>query len=203
MEKFMKYLGGRVFEKPDRLFYDKDIIQKAIDLTFKDVKYHFNNISINELVKRITTNQNELVIFLYRLGNTIYNIDHSSRSLNAIHFLMKEICSCEIYYSNQIDEGFYVVHGIGTVIGSRNKIGKGFKIYQNCTIGHRNKSAKGNVIKDDVVCYAGAKILGENEIGSNTIIGANTVITKNVPSNMIAYGNPLIIKEKTTKTNIV
>jgi serine O-acetyltransferase len=203
MDNFIKYLGYRSFVKPDKLFYNADVFQKALLLTLKDVNYHDDTILMPALIERITTNQNELIIFLYRFGNTIYNRDSSSISLKVIHFLMKDLCACEIYYSNQIDEGFYVVHGEGTVIGSRNKIGKGFKIYQNCTIGHRNKNGKGNTIKDDVTCYAGVKILGENEIGSNTVIGANTVITKNIPENMVAYGNPLIIKKKNLATNIV
>ncbi|MEO6902168.1 MAG: serine acetyltransferase [Bacteroidia bacterium] len=203
MEEFIKYLGARSFVKPDKLFYNTEISQNALHLTLKDVNYHDDTILVHELIERITTNQNELIIFLYRFGNTIYNIDSSSISLKVIHFLMKDLCACEIYYSNQIGEGFYVVHGEGTVIGSRNKIGKGFKVYQNCTIGHRNKNGSGNIIKDDIVCYAGVKILGENEIGSNTVIGANTVITKNIPENSVVYGNPLIIKNKKSTTNIV
>ena len=195
MEEFIKYLGNRVFIKPDKLFYNDEIYQKALLLTLLDVKYHYSSITQDVLIERIVNNQNELIIFLYRFGSTIFNIDSSSKSLNTIHFLMKDLCSCEIYYSNQIDEGFYIVHGEGTVIGSRNRIGKGFKIYQNCTIGHRTKNASGNIIEDNVTCYAGVKILGENKIGSNNIIGANTVITKNIPSNKVVYGNPLIMKE--------
>ncbi|EAZ82000.1 serine acetyltransferase [Algoriphagus machipongonensis] len=203
MEEFIQYLGNRVFVKPDLLFYEPEIIHEALELTLKDVNYHFDHVSMEDLVKRIINNQNELAIFLYRFGSTIHSIDSSSKSLNAIHFLMKDLCSCEIYYSNQIGEGFYIVHGTGTVIGSRNKIGKGFKIYQNCTIGHRNETAKGNIINDDVICYAGVKIIGENVIGKNAIIGANTVVTKNIPNHKVVYGNPLNIKDLEKETNLV
>jgi serine O-acetyltransferase len=203
MEEFITYLGNRVFVKPDQLFYKKEIYQKALSLTLADVSYHYKNMTHDLLVERIINNQNELAIFLYRFGNTIFNLDSTSRSLNTIHFLMKDLCACEIYYSNQIGEGFYIFHGEGTVIGSRNKIGKGFRIYQNCTIGHRTQNATGNIINDNVTCYAGAKILGEIEIGSNTIIGANTIVTKNIPANKVAYGNPLIIKDIQSATNIV
>lgn len=203
MEEFIKYLGNRVFVKPDELFYKKEIYQKALSLTLADVAYHYKNITQDLVVERIINNQNELAIFLYRFGNVVFNTDRSSQSLNTIHFLMKDLCSCEIYYSNQIGEGFYIFHGVGTIIGSRNKIGKGFKIYQNVTIGHRSANAIGNIIGDNVTCYAGAKILGENEIGSNTIIGANTVVTKSIPSNSVVYGNPLVIKEVQPDTNIV
>ena len=116
---------------------------------------------------------------------------------------MKEMCSCEIYYSTKIEEGLFIGHGVGTVIGSRNIIGKGFRIFQNCTIGHRSKSSLGNRIGNDVICYAGAKIIGENNIGDNSIIGANAVVTKDIPGNMIAYGSPLKIKKRTENTNIL
>ena len=116
---------------------------------------------------------------------------------------MKDICSCELYFSNQIAEGLYVQHGLGTVIGSRNTIGKGFRIFQNCTIGHRSKSSKGNIIGNNVICYAGAKIIGENKIGDNTIIGANAVVTKDIPPNMVVHSSPLEIKVKSSETTIL
>ena len=116
---------------------------------------------------------------------------------------MKEMCSCELYLSNYIGKGLFVQHGLGTIIGSRNKIGEGFRIFQNCTIGHRDKNSNGNTIGNNVICYAGSKILGSNEIGDGVVVGANTVLTKNVPANMIVYGNPAVIKPVTKNSNIL
>ena len=203
MLEFMNFLAARVFAKPDKAFFEEENFNAALELTIKDVQYHFPHVSREEVEERITGNQNELAIFLYRLGNLLYKKNPAGSSLRAIHFLMKDLCACELYYSTEIEEGFYIFHGTGTVIGSRNKIGKGFKIYQNCTIGHRTQSARGNIIGDNVVCYAGAKILGENEIGNNAVIGANTLVTKNIPENFIAYGNPLVLKEKNIISNIL
>lgn len=203
MKEFIDYLGSRVFERPDKLFYQEEVYMEALSQTLADVRYHYNDVTEDVLIQRIVNNQNELLVFLYRFGNTIFNIDNASQSLQTIHFLMKDLCSSEIYYSNKIDVGFYIFHGAGTVIGSRNQIGKGFKIYQNCTIGHRSKNAVGNIIKDNVTCYAGVKILGQNEIGSNVVIGANTVVAKSIPANKVVYGNPLVINEVRPATNIV
>ena len=103
-----------------------------------------------------------------------------------IHWLLKELCSCEIYFNNEIDSGFYIIHGEGTVIGSRNKIGKGFKIHQGCTIGHRkNNVGNGNVIGDNVVLYANSSIIGELNIGNNVVIGAHVLVTENVSDDKI------------------
>ena len=92
----------------------------------------------------------------------------------------------EIYFNNEIGEGFYVVHGQGTVIGSRNKIGKGFVIHQGCTIGHKkNGAGAGNIIGDNVTLYANSSIIGELNIGNNVTIGAHILVTKDVPDNTV------------------
>jgi serine O-acetyltransferase len=103
-----------------------------------------------------------------------------------IHWLLKRCCSCEIYFNNQIEEGFYVVHGQGTVIGSRNKIGKGFVVHQGCTIGHkRNGSGTGNKIGDNVTLCAKSSIIWELNIGNNVVIGAHVLITKDILDNTV------------------
>ncbi len=196
LQQFIQFLRQKAFAEPDSLYFDKTIYIRAFELTVQDVQYYNPIIESEEIFNRISTNQNELAVFLYRFGNLIYNRNTESPSLNILHGLMKELCSCEIYFSNQIDIGFTIVHGIGVVIGSRNVIGKGFKIYQNCTVGHKVKGGKGNLIGNNVICYAGSKIIGENHIGENCTIGANTAIFCDLPSNSIAYGFPLIIKTK-------
>ncbi|ESU23918.1 serine O-acetyltransferase [Flavobacterium saliperosum S13] len=105
-------------------------------MTFKDVVYHFPDLTPEEIKNRIISNSNELAVFLFRLGSELHQNNQEDLKPQ-IHWLLRELCSCEIYFNNKIDEGFYVVHGQGTVIGSRNVIGKGFKIHQGCTIGHK------------------------------------------------------------------
>ena len=196
MKKFINFLSKRVFIEPSEVFYDESLWKLAFIKTFQDVQYHNSEISKEDVFNKIYTNQNELAIFLFRLAREIYTKEPTSSSLQAIHFLMRDLCACEIYHSNEIDVGFYVVHGVGTVIGSRNRIGKGFKIYQGCTIGHKKAGGAGNIIGDKVTCFAGAKIIGDISVGDNVQIGANTIITKGIPSNTIAYGNPLVVKQK-------
>lgn len=177
MKNFVKFLLDKVYkaqEIPD------SYIEEAFLMTFKDVRYHFPEISQDIVKNKVQSNSNELAIFLFRLGSILYqkNLEclHSQ-----IHWILKEVCSCELYFNNQIDEGFYVVHGEGTVIGSRNIIGKGFKIHQGCTIGHRkNGGGEGNRIGDNVVMYCNSSIIGQLNIGSNIIIGAHVVIKSNL-----------------------
>ena len=110
--------------------------------------------------------------------------------------IMKDMCACEIYYSTSIGEGFYIVHGEGTVIGSRHTIGKGFKIYQGCTVGHTLKHSKGCEIGNDVTVYSHSQILGNVMIGNNVIIGANSLVRKDIPDNSTWFPKYSDIKEK-------
>lgn len=203
LNNFIIFLSKKSFNIPDKFFFDKKIIESAFKETYEDVYYHNKNISEDLLIQKIIYNYSELAIFLFRFGNNIYKKNSSSLSVDIIQSLMKEMCSCELYLSNQVGRGFFVQHGLGTIIGSRNKIGKGFRIFQNCTIGHRDKKSNGNIIGNNVICYAGSKILGSNKIGDDVVVGANTVVTKDVPANMIAYGNPMVIKPITKNSNIL
>ena len=203
LNNFIRFLSNKSYNKPDKLFFDNKIIKLAFLETYEDVFYHKKNISKDLLTDKIIHNYSELAIFLFRFGNNIYKKDSLSSSLDIIQSLMKEMCSCELYLSNEIEKGLYIQHGLGTIIGSRNKIGKGFRIFQNCTIGHRDKKSSGNIIGNNVICYSGSKILGSNEIGDGVVVGANTVVTKDVPANMIAYGNPMVMKPLTKNSTIL
>jgi acetyltransferase-like isoleucine patch superfamily enzyme len=54
----------------------------------------------------------------------------------------------------------------------------------------RSGQAKEIIIHDNVWLGAGAIVLKGVEIGENTVIGAASVVTKNIPANVIAAGNP-------------
>ena len=161
------------------------LIDNAFQKTVEDVHYHFPEITTEEIRVRIEMNYNELAVFLFRLGNEIH-LNKMDDLKFQIHWLLKELCSCEIYFSNEIDKGFYIVHGEGTVIGSRNKIGKGFIIHQGCTIGHKkNGEGNGNEIGDNVKMYSNSSIIGELVIGNNVVIGGNVMIFKNIENDKV------------------
>lgn len=64
------------------------------------------------------------------------------------------------------------------------------------TIGGRGKHYEVPVIGDNVQISIGSKILGPVHIGDNVVIGANSTVLKDIPSNCVAVGSPArIIKE--------
>lgn len=190
---FFSFLLRRTY-RSELLHFDKKVLKLAFHETLKDVAYHYPNINLFNVWERITTNQNELAIFLYRIGRNFWLINNNDLILKKIHWLLKELCSCELYFSSAIGTGLYIFHGEGLVIGSRNVIGKGLRVYQNVTIGHKFVNCPGAQIGDDVKIYSGAKIIGSLSIGNNVIVGANTVLTKTIDQDKIVYGNPNIIK---------
>lgn len=182
MEEFVDFLLKKVYRSST---IKKEYVDFAFKKTLLDIQYHFPDLSDNEIKQRIISNNNELAVFLFRLGDVLHRYGEEDLKPQ-IHWLLKELCSCEIYFNNEIDTGLYVVHGHGTVIGSRNKIGKGFKIHQGCTIGHKkNGGGAGNVIGNNVTLYANSAIIGELNIGNNAVIGAHVLVVRDIQENAI------------------
>lgn len=89
-----------------------------------------------------------------------------------------------------IESPLTLYHGLsGITIAPNVRIGKNVVIYQHVTIAKENKD-KETIIEDDVIIGAGAVILNNVTIGRGATIGANAVVTKNVPPYSIAYGVP-------------
>lgn len=111
------------------------------------------------------------------------------------------------YYGVKIGPGLYMAHPFGIVIGGAT-IGKNFTIAQNCTVGGKHPvgalgiespgwdSKERISIGDWVFMGVGSCILGPVTIGDNVIIGANSVVTTDIPSNVMIAGAPAkIIKQ--------
>lgn len=103
----------------------------------------------------------------------------------------------DIHPAATIGRAFMIDHGTGVVIGETAVIGDRVKIYQGVTLGARsfptdenNNAVKGlprhPIIGDDVVIYANSTILGRITIGSNSTVGGNLWVTRDLPPYSIA-----------------
>ena len=97
---------------------------------------------------------------------------------------------------------------MGVVIGETSEIGNNVTIYHSVTLGGISPSVDSNsqrdikrhpTLNDNVVVGSGAQILGPVFVGKNAKIGANAVVTKNVPENAVMVGIPAKNIGTTTK----
>lgn len=98
-------------------------------------------------------------------------------------FFGLEICSAE-----KVGGGLYIAHPVGTVIHA-DRIGKNVSVIASVTVGMRN-TWDFPVIGDHVFIGAGARVLGDIHIGSDAVIGANSVVIEDVPEGATVVGVP-------------
>lgn len=96
--------------------------------------------------------------------------------------------------TKNIGTGLFIQHGFSTIIAAKS-IGKNCWINQQVTIGYSNDNDC-PIIMDNVSINAGAKVIGKVTVGENSIIGANAVVVKNVPSNCTVVGVPAYIVKR-------
>ncbi|PIQ87979.1 MAG: serine O-acetyltransferase [Candidatus Omnitrophica bacterium CG11_big_fil_rev_8_21_14_0_20_43_6] len=98
----------------------------------------------------------------------------------------------EIHPGAHIGKRFFIDHGLGVVIGETSIIGDDVLLYQGSTLGGTGiiQGKRHPTIGNNVVVGAGAKVLGNIEIGDNSYIGANAVVIKDVPANSTVVGVP-------------
>lgn len=111
-------------------------------------------------------------------------VNHISRFLTAI----------DIHPGAQIGRNFFIDHGF-TVIGETAIIGDNVTMYQCVTLGGTNPAngvpgKRHPTIEDDAIIGSGAQVLGPIIVGRRSRIGANAVVTKDVPEGASMVGIP-------------
>ena len=105
----------------------------------------------------------------------------------------------EIHPKAKIGKNLFIDHGMSVVIGETSDIGDNVTIYHAVTLGGISPSIDSNeqrnvkrhpTLKNNVVVGSGAQVLGPIIVGENAKIGANAVVTKNVPENAVMVGIP-------------
>jgi serine O-acetyltransferase len=150
---------------------------------------------------RLTNSIWENLAWLLQLENTIefrnlfyYRVGQPTRFwerflLSLAVSLYKPTDSLRIVTSS-IGPGFLIKHGYGSVIDAE-KIGNNCLIFQDVVIGCKDKNRTGKpIIGHNVHISLGAKILGHVTIGDNVDVGANAVVTCDVPPNSVVVGIP-------------
>ena len=108
-------------------------------------------------------------------------------------FLLKSRCwtfHCKLFHSTQIDGGLVCYHPFASVINAKH-IGRNFQFRNGLTIGNKNNdNSQLPTIGHDVTVGPNTVIIGGITIGDYVVIGAGSVVVKDVPSHSVVAGNP-------------
>jgi len=137
-------------------------------------------------------------IWLHRIHHWMWN--HGFKLLARWESqIARNFTGIEIHPGAQIGSGFFIDHGMGVVIGETAIVGEEVTIYHGVTLGGTSlqKGKRHPTIGDRVTIGAGAKVLGNIEIGADSRIGANAVVVRSVPENSVVVGVPGQIVRRT------
>lgn len=125
--------------------------------------------------------------------------------LGRVSYLLKYICgsypiTIDSKHNMSLGKGVWMEHPHGTHLHARS-IGEYLTVKQNVCIGMNHNQLP--ILGNHVFCGVGSCVLGGIIIGDNVNIGANCVVTKDIPSNATVIGNPArIIKLNGKRVNI-
>ena len=138
------------------------------------------------------------VMLAYRLSHHIWNFGF--RFIARLIMQMARILTgIEIHPAAKIGAGFFVDHGMGTVIGETAEIGCDVTLYHDVTLGgvmpavdsdKQRASKRHPTLGDYVIVGAGAQILGPITVHRCARVGGNSVVTKDVPEGATVVGVP-------------
>ncbi len=130
-------------------------------------------------------------LVLHRLSHRLW---HLGLALPArlLSQLSRGLTGIEIHPGARIGAGVFIDHGMGVVIGETSVIGNNCLLYQGVTLGGTGKQhgKRHPTLLDNVVVGAGAKVLGAITVGSNTRIGAGSVLLRDVGPDSTVVGIP-------------
>ena len=137
-------------------------------------------------------------VFFHRIAN-FFAIAKFNLVARIISQFSRFLTGIEIHPNAKIGKNLFIDHGMGVVIGETSEIGDNVTIYHMVTLGGISPSINSDdqrntkrhpTLMDNVVVGSGAQVLGPVVIGKNAKIGANAVVTKDVPENAVMVGIP-------------
>ena len=137
-------------------------------------------------------------VFFHRIAN-FFSIAKFDLIARIISQFSRFLTGIEIHPKAKIGKNLFIDHGMGVVIGETSEIGNNVTIYHMATLGGIAPSINSNdqrnmkrhpTIEDEVVIGSGAQVLGPVRVGRCAKIGANAVVTKDVPEKAVMVGIP-------------
>ena len=137
-------------------------------------------------------------VFFHRIAN-FFSVAKFDLIARIISQFSRFLTGIEIHPGARIGKNLFIDHGMGVVIGETSEIGDNVTIYHMATLGGIAPSINSNdqrnikrhpTIGDEAVIGSGAQVLGPITVGRCAKIGANAVVTKDVPEKAVMVGIP-------------
>jgi serine O-acetyltransferase len=140
-------------------------------------------------------------IWSYRLAHRMWAVPALRGPARILSQLTRLLTGIEIHPGATIGRRFFIDHGMGVVIGETAEIGDDVMLYHGVTLGGRSleHGKRHPTVGDRVTVGAGAKVLGPVLIGADSAVGANAVVTHDVPPESIATGIPAVVRPRSDK----
>lgn len=151
----------------------------------------------SSIILKILLNTHKNIVFFFRVGTFLKTKQNIAArllyKLIGLWYVRKQLLTgIQLPLGTDVGGGLAFIHFSNIVIAESCKIGKNCTILQGVTLGHSFSAKNDGVptLGDNVVVFAGAKVLGKVKVGDKAVIAANAVVTKDVPANSIVAGNP-------------
>ncbi|MEN4053209.1 MULTISPECIES: serine O-acetyltransferase [Sulfurimonas] len=169
---------------------------------FTEIKEDFSNAykndpALNSRLDFLFNYPGVWAVAWHRVAHRLYNANFK-RLARILMGITQILTNIDIHPAAKIGKRVFIDHGTGVVIGETAVIEDDVIIYQGVTLGgvSLTHGKRHPTIKQGVVIGAGAKVLGNIEIGEHAKIGANSVVVKPVPDCSTAIGIPAHVIEK-------
>lgn len=138
-------------------------------------------------------------LLLHRICHCLHSNFHIPVLPRLLSQITRFLTGIEIHPGATIGEGVFIDHGMGVVIGETAEVGNNVTIYQGVTLGGTGKEAgkRHPTVEENVVVGAGAKVLGNIRVGHHSMVGAGSVVLKDVPPSCTVVGIPgVVVRQK-------
>lgn len=129
----------------------------------------------------------------HRLAHALFRA-HFYFLARAVNHFARFLTGNDIHPGAKIGRNFFIDHGF-VVIGETAEIGDNVTLYQNVTLGGTDPAngiggKRHPTIMDGAIIGSGAQVLGPVTVGPRARVGANAVVTKDVPEGATMVGIP-------------
>ena len=172
-----------------------------------------HHIGLGSKIKKIVLTQGIWALVVYRAGSWCVRnkkvMGISSRILmpllTAVQKFVEMATGIEIPFTAKIGRGLYIGHFGQIILSPMATMGEFCNISQGITIGQagRGEDQYVPIIGDRVYIGPGAKLFGKITIGNDVAIGANAVVTKDLPDNAVAVGIPAKVMNLSSSRDFV